>query len=668
MNNSSKIKNLITITLLSFFSGFAVADAEKSGGGNNDLAPEATATEARLSFRDIPNLKEAFIDTAPTDRKDGLVMGELGVDGGDKEMIAKLVQEIADGKHGKIDSLLIAHQGKLIFESYYLRGRVNLLHDQASAAKAYTSLALGRAIQLGYLRMADLDKPLVSFLKNLDPTKFVEGVEKITLHKALTMRGGLRISKEQREEFEKSPSQLKGQGQVQALLEHSEPITLGSQSYLYGNFNPPLVMQVIDAVVPGTAKDFIKNELLDKMGITNFRWRTNDVTGLPEAGWRVSMTSRDMLKWGTLVINKGKWNGEQLISADYLAKATSKITKPTEDWQPEYFNYGYFFYQTDITVRDNSYETNIAWGGGGQYIITVEELDLIVVISGHDREDTIFTQVSKTILPAFVKAELPVLSGPYLGQKPPGLTPEPFAPGIVTTEHYELTGVFTPDMKEFYLIRDGGKYEKSSLVVFKNKNNRWHESVISERVGTPIIAPDGKTMHLGKRYRKRTKMGWSDVKKLGSPFDDLPIMRLTASSKGTYFFDEFKSDFTGSIRYSRLVNGKHAKPKLLSKKINGGKSFHPFIAPDESYLIFDGKRKGGYGGSDLYISYRQKDSTWGEAINLGDKINTGGWEAVASVTPDGKYLFFNRNMNPESHENVDIFWVDAQFIETLKPQ
>ena len=145
-------------------------------------------------------------------------------------------------------------------------------------------------------------------------------------------------------------------------------------------------------------------------------------------------------------------------------------------------------------------------------------------------------------------------------------------------------------------------------------------------------------------------------------------MRLTASSKGTYFFDEFKRDFTGSIRYSRLVDGKYEEPKLLSKKINGGKSFHPFIAPDESYLIFDGKREGGYGSSDLYISYRQKDGSWGEAINLGDKINTGAWEAGASVTPDGKYFFFNRNMGTDKYENVDIFWVDAKFIETLRPK
>src|SRR5690606_6827133 len=116
-------------------------------------------------------------------------------------------------------------------------------------------------------------------------------------------------------------------------------------------------------------------------------------------------------------------------------------------------------------------------------------------------------------------------------QKPPGLVPEAFAPGIVTTEHYELTGVFTPDMKEFYLIRDGGKYEQSSLVVFKYEDNQWYESVVSPRVGTPLIAPDGKTMHLGRRYMERTDTGWSEVKSLGAPFDDLPIMRLTASSK-----------------------------------------------------------------------------------------------------------------------------------------
>ncbi|TSE04182.1 PD40 domain-containing protein [Aquimarina algiphila] len=264
-----------------------------------------------------------------------------------------------------------------------------------------------------------------------------------------------------------------------------------------------------------------------------------------------------------------------------------------------------------------------------------------------------------------------IIERPYLGQKPPGLTPEPFAPGIVTTADWEVSGVFTPDIREFYFIRESKGTKKQELVVFQYQNNEWQESVVSPRVGTPFIAPDGMTMHLGRKYRERTETGdWSELKKLDPSFEEIQIMRLTASSKGTYVFDEIgMPNGDGVIRYSRLIDGKREKPKPFGKEINTGRmNAHPFIAPDESYLIWDGERDSGYGDSDLYISFRQQDGSWGAAINLGDKVNTEGWEAVACVTPDGKYLFFNRNMNPENYDNVDIFWVDAQIIETLRPK
>ncbi len=627
---------------------------------NNGPAPEATAAQAKRSFRDIPDLKEAFIDAAPTHRKDGISVGELGVDGGNKTMIVKLAEEIADNKHGNYDSLLIAHKGKLLFESYYLRGRINLPHFQASATKAYTSLALGRAIQLGYLTMADLDKPLVSFLKDLDPTKFVEGVEKITLHKAMTMSSGLSITEEQLNEFRKNPDQLKGQGQVQVYLERSAPVSSESQKFDYKGTDPDMVMQVIEAVVPGTAQDFIKNEILDKMGIMNYGWRTN-VSGLPEAGARAKMTSRDMVKWGTLVNNKGKWNGEQLISADFLAKATSGITQPTEDWQPETYRYGYFWYQTNIIVGDKSYQANLAWGGGGQHIIVLEELDLIIAITGHDREDTIMTQVSKNIIPAFAKDKFPVLEGPYIGQKPPGLTPKVFAPAIASTEYRDWGGSFTPDMKEYYFTRRNNKTGKSSKYVFKSENNRWYESAVD---WGGFISPDGKTMYSKKKYRERTDDGWSELKSLGPLFEEFHIMRLTASLKGTYVFDE--RDEIGTIRYSRIIDGKREEPKKFGKEINTGKwTAHPFIAPDESYIIWDSEREGGYGDSDMYISFRQPDDSWGAAINFGDKINTDGEDGGGYVTPDGKYLFYCRRCSPPDFE---IMWVDAQIIESLRPK
>jgi len=221
-------------------------------------------------------------------------------------------------------------------------------------------------------------------------------------------------------------------------------------------------------------------------------------------------------------------------------------------------------------------------------------------------------------------------------------------------------------MKEYYFTRynsTSGENGKSTKIVFKFENNQWHETILEHSIGGSI-SPDGKTMHSGNKYRERTDTGWSELKSLGSPFEDIPIMVLTVSSKGTYFFDEFKRDVTGDIRYSRLIDGKHEEPRLLNKSINSGKSFHPFIAPDESYLIFDSKREDGYGNSDLYISFQQKDGSWGDAINLGDKINTEGPDTGGVVSPDGKYFFFNRKI---SEEDSDVYWVDTQIFETLKP-
>lgn len=103
------------------------------GQVSNGLAPEVTDLNAEdVSFvleKNIPYLKKPYISVSPRDMNDGILVGELGVDGGDKDMILKFAEAIAmqsdDEKTGKTDSLLICYKGKLIFESYYRRGRVN---------------------------------------------------------------------------------------------------------------------------------------------------------------------------------------------------------------------------------------------------------------------------------------------------------------------------------------------------------------------------------------------------------------------------------------------------------------------------------------------------------------------------------------------------------------
>lgn len=400
------LKRSLVVTFFISFSCYSEANA----GKERSLAPEASPDEAELSFGDITYLDKAFIDITPAKRKDGIVVGKLGLDGGNKDMINELAQEIASGEHGKFDSLLIAHKGKLIFESYYLRGRVNLPHFQASATKAYTGLALGRAIQLGYLTMADLDKPLISFLKGLDPEKFVQGVERITLNQALTMRGGLRISDDEWKKLGEKPATLKRRNFVQALFEHSAPISDDSQKFSYGNFNPNLVMHVIEALVPGTAEDFIRNELLNKMGISTYAWQTG-IDGLPSAGSRSSMTSRAMLKFGILARNNGQWDGKQLISETFIKKAISKVVD-TSDQKLHYGGkdvsnqgYGYYWWNADMQYNNKRYFSTSAQGGWGQMVIMIEELDLLVVTTAHDNDTNYLQITAERILPAFVTAE-----------------------------------------------------------------------------------------------------------------------------------------------------------------------------------------------------------------------------------------------------------------------
>jgi hypothetical protein len=247
---------------------------------------------------------------------------------------------------------------------------------------------------------------------------------------------------------------------------------------------------------------------------------------------------------------------------------------------------------------------------------------------------------------------------------------EPFAPGIISKGGWEIEGVFAPSMKEFYFVTRSSKEAPTTVIGFRQQGNVWKKYIEFKRKGEISFSPDGSRMHMAKGYKDRKGNGWSERKSLGPMFDreDWGIMRLTASSKGTYVFDDYKSGDV--IRISMLKDGKRQEPKKMGSVVNTGKwTAHPFIAPDESYLIWDSEREGGYGDSDLYISFSQKDGTWGPAINMGDSVNSDTWEAYASVTSDGKYILFNRHIDDGSDNdtmNVDIYWVDAKIIEDLR--
>ena len=261
-------------------------------------------------------------------------------------------------------------------------------------------------------------------------------------------------------------------------------------------------------------------------------------------------------------------------------------------------------------------------------------------------------------------ADFPHMEAPVFAQKPPGSIPEVFAPRMVSTAQGEQAVDFSPDVKEIYFRKFDEGLKDSALVAIQYKDNEWTETFVVPR---GEISPDGKILYKGNEYREQTPSGWSAVKPLGAPFDSIPIMRLMASSKGTYYFDDVSSfgdeSPTVHIRYSRFIDGIREKPKTLNFDMGTTLQFHPFIAPDESYIIFDSRPEGG--DNDIYISFRQKDGSWGDAINLGDTINTEFSDVYGSVTSDGKYFFYRSTL---SNGKNNTMWVDTSFIDKLRPK
>ena len=369
----------------------------------NGLAPEITdlnaedvswALEAKL-----PDLAEPFINPRPNDREDGIPVAALTRANSDRRAILKFARELNAGQHGEVDSFLLMKDGKLLFESYFRRGRANYPHYQMSITKSYTAMALGRAIQLGHLKLSDLDRPITAFLEQLDSARFVAGAKAITLAEALNMHSGIRIDAARAKELMRTPAKLRGQAQIQAYLENSSPIPPAPRKYKYQAADPSIVMQVIEAVVPGSARAFIETELLGRLGITNFAWQ-NDVSGLPKSAAGSSIRSRDMLKWGMLVANRGEWKGEQLIPADFVERAISRLHTNSQGT-----SYGFFWWRHDMEVGEQNFDCISGRGAGGQYIFILPELKLIAVITAHNKGmGGMLKTFPARVLPAFLNS------------------------------------------------------------------------------------------------------------------------------------------------------------------------------------------------------------------------------------------------------------------------
>jgi len=254
--------------------------------------------------------------------------------------------------------------------------------------------------------------------------------------------------------------------------------------------------------------------------------------------------------------------------------------------------------------------------------------------------------------------EFPVLKGPYLGQKPPGMTPEIFAPGIISTEgSSEFCANFSPDGREFYFNRG------MTIMVCRLQKDGWtapEPATFNEkyRGHEAHLAFDNKRMFFGgsrppQAYgiwlTERTSTGWSDPRRMWDG------MYVTSAKNGNIYFGvEFPSP--AHIVMTKFVGTgyvRHVKQeiKFSDSRLENLSIFHPAIAPDESFIVFD-DNKG------LYVCFREADDSWGNAISLSNILNKQN-ATLPAVSPDGRYLFYT--------SKSDLYWVSTRILEKLRP-
>ncbi len=251
------------------------------------------------------------------------------------------------------------------------------------------------------------------------------------------------------------------------------------------------------------------------------------------------------------------------------------------------------------------------------------------------------------------------LRGPYLGQNPPGNEPKTFAPGVVSMPgNNEFCASFSPDGKEFYfnrgmtvmvcrLEKEGWTAPEPAAFNGKYRNHEAHLAFDNKRM---FFGSSRPPQPYGIWLTERTATGWSEPRRMWDG------MYVTSAKNGNIYFG-VESLSPAGIVCSRLVDGRYEEPVVQAvgfadSDLQKSPIFHPGIAPDERFIVFDDN-------NELYVSFREDDGSWGKAVPLGEILGER-TATIPSISPDGHYLFY------ASHD--DVHWVSTEILGKLRPQ
>lgn len=282
------------------------------------------------------------------------------------EAIIKTIREIRETQGLQLHSFLLLRHGRLLWEEYFRDGEANKLHVLQSVSKSFTSTAIGIAQAHGLLSVKD---KLYDFFPEHADLCDSDYKREVTLEHLLMMGSG----------FENNEGEiLSGFGDFTALALSQPVIHKPGTVFDYYTLGTYLLSAVFSKVYPCGIHSYLKDKLFAPAGFGDSIWNA-DIKGIPMGGFGLFLTAYDLSRLGQLYLQKGCWEGQQLIPAKYVEMASAKQIDNSNhpsgnpDWTA---GYGYQFWRN----RMGGYRAD---GMFGQYCIVLPDKDVVIVMTSH---------------------------------------------------------------------------------------------------------------------------------------------------------------------------------------------------------------------------------------------------------------------------------------------
>ena len=342
-----------------------------------------------------------YVERAPTELDDGWATATPSSEGLDVGRIDDLVEAIVALEMTLAHSVLVARRGRLVVEEYFYGFDRTTWHDMRSASKSVTSALVGLAIDRGEIPSVQ-SRALTFFPTYRQYANWDDRKAEITVQHLLTMSSGLDANDSDRQSVasEGNYQSQTGQPDWTRFALDAPMIADPGLQILYGSANPLILGGILQAVLEEPVEWFAHRYLLGPLGVQEYRF-FHDPAGVLYMGGGMSMRPRDMAKFGQLYLDGGVWNGERLMSEEWVHESLQKYGRIVNRLENEY---GYLWWHSTIQVGDRTVETVEARGAGGQYIYVVPSLEMVAVITSGNYRNGRYRQpeeiMERFILPA----------------------------------------------------------------------------------------------------------------------------------------------------------------------------------------------------------------------------------------------------------------------------